>query len=91
MHAQLLYPGACNTPLHAPLDDSHTRGRTHSVQVAQRWRFQEEPSSLMKLGPTEVLPNARIQDLGAILLQRGYQVGFRGQAVVGRADCLGQD
>ncbi|KXZ49277.1 hypothetical protein GPECTOR_22g871 [Gonium pectorale] len=59
-----------------------------AVKVAQRWRFFQKPSSLLKQGRTEVLPNARIQDLGALLMQRGYQVflkdgslyGFKGLA-----------
>ncbi|GLC35607.1 copper chaperone [Pleodorina starrii] len=59
-----------------------------AVKVAQRWRFINQPSTLLKQGRTEVLPNARIQDLGAILMQRGYQVflkdgslyGFKGLA-----------
>lgn len=42
--------------------------------MAQRWRFLTQPKSLLKQGRTEVLPNARVSDLGAILLQRGYQV-----------------
>nr|AAM47499.1 c-type cytochrome synthesis 1 [Chlamydomonas reinhardtii] len=45
-----------------------------AVKVAQRWRFLTQPKSLLKQGRTEVLPNARVSDLGAILLQRGYQV-----------------
>ncbi|PNW73842.1 hypothetical protein CHLRE_13g575000v5 [Chlamydomonas reinhardtii] len=59
-----------------------------AVKVAQRWRFLTQPKSLLKQGRTEVLPNARVSDLGAILLQRGYQVfvkdgslyGFKGLA-----------
>ncbi|KAG2443724.1 hypothetical protein HXX76_002070 [Chlamydomonas incerta] len=59
-----------------------------AVKVAQRWRFLTQPKSLLKQGRTEVLPNARVNDLGAILLQRGYQVfvkdgslyGFKGLA-----------
>ncbi len=44
-------------------------------QVAQRWRFLTQPTSLMKQGPTTVLPNARLQDVGQLLLAMGYQVG----------------
>ncbi|GLI62081.1 hypothetical protein VaNZ11_004641 [Volvox africanus] len=59
-----------------------------AVKVAQRWRFITRPEPLLKQGRTEMLPNARIQDLGAILIQRGYQVflkdgslyGFKGLA-----------
>jgi len=49
-----------------------------AVKVAQRWRFQTSPSSVVKQaqerGVAEVLPNARAADLGALLAQRGYQV-----------------
>ncbi|EFJ49656.1 hypothetical protein VOLCADRAFT_41429, partial [Volvox carteri f. nagariensis] len=54
-----------------------------AVKVAQRWRFLTQPSSLLKQGRTEVLPNARVQDLGAILMQRGYQVFLRDGSLYG--------
>ncbi|GFR47507.1 hypothetical protein Agub_g9236 [Astrephomene gubernaculifera] len=52
-----------------------------AVKVAQRWRFLTQPSSLTRQGRTEVLPNARICDLGALLLRRGYQVFLRGDSL----------
>ena len=33
------------------------------------------PAGVIKMGETEVLPNARLSDLGGILGMRGYQVG----------------
>ena len=32
------------------------------------------PAGVIKMGETEVLPNARLSDLGGILGMRGYQV-----------------
>jgi cytochrome c biogenesis protein len=50
-----------------------------AVKVSQRWRFQSTPSSVVKQGAdgkgvAEVLPNARLGDLGMQLMTRGYQV-----------------
>ncbi len=52
------------------------------TQVAQRWRFQSSPVSVAKQGlegqqgVAEVLPSARVSDLGAILSSKGYKVSL---------------
>jgi cytochrome c biogenesis protein len=62
-----------------------------AVRVAQRWRFQATPDSVVKQGAegkgmAEVLPNARISDLGRQLMGSGYQVSLRRTSVL--ADSL---
>lgn len=44
------------------------------AQVSQRWRFMKTPQGVVKMGNAEVLPNARLPDLGQALDSRGYQV-----------------
>jgi cytochrome c biogenesis protein len=59
-----------------------------AVKVAQRWRFKGDQASLARLQVASLLPNARLQDLGAALRARRYQVfmqdgrlyGFKGLA-----------
>lgn len=46
-----------------------------TLQVAQRWRFASTPKALQKHGTPQVLPGARIGDLGASLAAKSYQVG----------------
>ncbi len=50
-----------------------------SPQVAQRWRFQTTPVGVARQGAegrgvAEVLPRARVADLGTQLRDNGYQV-----------------
>lgn len=45
-----------------------------TAKVAQRWRFAATPAALQKHGKPQVLPNARVQDLGAELATKSYQV-----------------
>jgi len=57
-----------------------THIRTHN-QVAQRWRFASDPKSVQRAAsaPAQVLPNARLSDLGAALSAKGYQVFREGR------------
>ena len=43
-------------------------------QVAKKWRFYERATSLVKMPDAELLPNAQLRDLGALLTDRNYQV-----------------
>eukprot|EP00798_Chlamydomonas_sp_ICE-L_P018762 gene18762-25295_t len=43
-------------------------------KVAQRWRFQSKSAGVVKMGNAEVLPDGQLQDLGAVLTTKGYQV-----------------
>lgn len=45
-----------------------------TAKVAQRWRYAKTPEAVVKIGNAEVLPNARVNDLGRALGGRGYQV-----------------
>jgi cytochrome c biogenesis protein len=49
-----------------------------AVKVAQRWRFKDDPDAVAKLENAEILPNARLQDLGSALANKQYQVGGQG-------------
>lgn len=65
-----------------------------AVKVAQRWRFAETPEAAQRAAgsPAQVLPNARLQDLGTALAEKGYQVfrsGPRLYAFKGLAGRLG--
>jgi len=45
------------------------------TQVAQKWKFLSRPEAFASGGnKAEVLPRARVRDLGALLAKRGYQV-----------------
>ena len=71
-------PPQLPTP-HSPLPTPHSPLPTPTPpQVAQRWKFMKTPAGVIKMGETEVLPNARLSDLGGILGMRGYQVGHAG-------------
>jgi hypothetical protein len=48
------------------------------TQVAQRWRFAATPDALKKHGTPQVLPAARLSDLGASLAAKSYQVFMQG-------------
>ncbi|GFH19365.1 C-type cytochrome synthesis protein 1, partial [Haematococcus lacustris] len=57
-----------------------------AVKVAQRWRFQTQPASVVKQGRddkgmAEVLPGARVQDLALQLMMRDYQVFVQGRSL----------
>ena len=49
-----------------------------AVKVAQRWRFQGSGQAVVRQagdkGRAEVLPHARLRDLGLLLREKGYQV-----------------
>lgn len=45
-----------------------------TAKVAQRWRFIKTKEGIVKVGGAEVLPNARLADVGRILEDRNYQV-----------------
>lgn len=50
-----------------------------AVRVAQNWRFAGTPARVVKMGKrSEVLPNARLGDLGRSLVKKGYQVFVQG-------------
>eukprot|EP00803_Ostreobium_quekettii_P004859 evm.model.scf_1030EXC.1 EVM.evm.TU.scf_1030EXC.1 scf_1030EXC:4162-9143(-) len=45
------------------------------AKVAQRWQFATTPEAVARKGDiAETLPDARIQDLGGLLNEKGYQV-----------------
>jgi hypothetical protein len=46
------------------------------MQVAQRWRFASTPEAMQKHGTPQVLPNARVRDLGSALAAKSYQVNI---------------
>lgn len=57
-----------------------------AVKVAQRWRFLASPvnvakQGLEKGGMAEVLPGARVQDLGSGLAKKDYQVFVQGPSL----------
>ncbi|KAI8464282.1 MAG: c-type cytochrome synthesis 1 [Monoraphidium minutum] len=51
-----------------------------AAKVAQRWRFAPDARGVQRAAaaPAQVLPNARLADLGAALAGRGYQVFRQG-------------
>jgi len=56
-----------------------------AVKVAQRWRFQNSANGVVKQamdkGKAEVLPNAQLRDVGALLRDKGYQVFLQGTSL----------
>ena len=44
------------------------------LPVSGAWRFLSSPASIHKQPVAEILPNARIADLGQLLSGQGYQV-----------------
>lgn len=46
-----------------------------AVKVAQRWRFRKSTESIAGLECAEILPNARLEDLGKALASKNYQAG----------------
>eukprot|EP00210_Caulerpa_lentillifera_P002205 g2119.t1 len=44
------------------------------AKAAQRWRFKKTTKAVARLENAEILPDANIRDLGAILSQRGYEI-----------------
>mmetsp|Transcript_7898 Transcript_7898/g.16927 ORF Transcript_7898/g.16927 Transcript_7898/m.16927 type:complete len:578 (-) Transcript_7898:1713-3446(-) len=52
-----------------------------AVKVAQRWRFFSRSSGVIKMGNAEVLPAARLSDLGQQLMSKGYQVFIQGPSL----------
>ncbi|KAG1655284.1 hypothetical protein FOA52_007980 [Chlamydomonas sp. UWO 241] len=51
------------------------------AKVAQRWRFLTTPKAVVKMGHAEVLPSARVADLGMALDAKGYQVFIQSGAL----------
>lgn len=45
------------------------------VQVAKTWKFAEAPKSIARIENAEMLPNAKLKDLGRLLDADGYVVG----------------
>ena len=45
-----------------------------TAKVAQRWRFLKTKEGIVQLGGAEVLPSARLSDVGRVLEGRSYEV-----------------
>ena len=48
------------------------------------------PEGVVKMGETEVLPNARLPDLGRVLGGKGYQVRGRGKRSIRKGQMAGK-
>ncbi|KAB2603046.1 cytochrome c biogenesis protein CCS1 [Pyrus ussuriensis x Pyrus communis] len=51
------------------------------VKVARRWNFMQSSEAIHKLGFSDSLPRASVQDLGVVLMGAGYEVFLKGPSL----------